>query len=120
MVKRIEAKIRDAESELALLRDQQKQQSSATASVDVIEERIGPAMGWIDQLEDLVDTDYDPNAVLEAVREFITEIRVDMERKPIREGGRKHVCTLLGGTIHVRPSGLSIPFTELLSLGCMI
>lgn len=115
MIPRIEKRLRAAEDDHAALLDRMKAKQAQPQTVELIESRIAAAIQWLDNLESLVESDYDARELNEALRTLVTEIRCEIDRRPVCEGAKKHTCELTGGMIHIRPSGLGLPFGDLLN-----
>ncbi len=106
MVRHVETRIRELETQIAAMEDRKRERDKTPKSIELVEQRIDDAMGWLDKLESIVDVDYDPALVGQLLAQFVTEIRVDVVRVPMKEGSRKHVSKLVGGAVHVRPDGI--------------
>jgi hypothetical protein len=64
------------------------------------EERIDAVIGWLDRLEDIAGSNYDPVALARVLREFIERIDVDIEKVPT--SGKRTINVLRGGQIYFR------------------
>jgi site-specific DNA recombinase len=71
----------------------------ATEQIARAEQRIESAIGWLKRLEDAVDTDFDPVAMAELLRQFVERIDVEIERIP---QGKRTSYRLAGGKIYFR------------------
>jgi len=111
MVPKVSKQIREAEEELARLNDKvAEKETPAENQLSLAESRIDAAMGWLERLEEIAETEYDPKLVRDAIQQMVREIKVDMVREPM--GKRKHRSKLLGGVIHFRITGMPAGLTQ--------
>lgn len=96
----VEKRVRTIQDERDTLTDRlAKTTAPASEQIARAEERIDSAIRWLDRLEAIVGTEYDPPVLAEMLGQFIERVDVDIERVPC---GKRSSHKLRGGVIYFR------------------
>ena len=71
------------------------------------EQRIRTALAWLDDIEAITATDYDPGKLNRMLRQFIDKIELELTRTAYGATGNRHKTTITGGRIYLKIHGLS-------------
>jgi hypothetical protein len=97
----VEKRVRMIQDERDKLADKLTRNTAPAAEqIARAEERIDAVIGWLDRLEDIAGSNYDPVALARVLREFIERIDVDIEKVPT--SGKRTINVLRGGQIYFR------------------
>jgi len=99
----VEQRVRKIQDERDVVADSVKRDSAPAADqIARAESRIDAAVKWLDRIEAVADTDFDPVAMREMLHQFIEFIEVDVERLPQGKTGTRTLHRIVGGRIHIR------------------
>lgn len=114
MVRHVTERIRELEDNRDSLRSQMEASNQpAEFQISNVEQRIKAAIGWLEELEKIVDTDYSGPIVNNMLRQFIDKIDVHIERVQWGTTGKRFKCNLVGGTVFFKLNGLPSGFGSL-------
>ncbi|MEO9590821.1 recombinase family protein, partial [Rhodopirellula bahusiensis] len=100
----VENRVRAIQDERDQLADEMTQDlTPATEQLARAEQRVDAAIGWLDRLEEAINTDFDEKALHELLRQFVERVTIDVDRVP---QGKRSRCVLLGGSVHLRSESL--------------
>src|SRR5690606_26295003 len=74
--------------------------------IEAVDERIQAAIGWLESLETMVETKYDPMKVNSMLHKFVDRVDFHMERQQWGESGKRFKCEITGGLIYFRTEAL--------------
>lgn len=96
----VEKRVREIQDQIDKLNDSLNATSEpANEQIARAEKRIDSVIGWLAKLEETVDTDFDPVAMGEMLRQFIERVEVQVERTP---QGKRTINRFAGGKIFFR------------------
>lgn len=103
MVKHVTTGIRElADQRDDLRRRLAGSEDRPSKQVEAVEERIQAAIGWLNDLESMVDTDFDPVKVNQMLGQFVSQVEFNVERVAYGPSKVKSKCVIVGGVIQMK------------------
>ncbi|EMI18685.1 hypothetical protein RMSM_04379 [Rhodopirellula maiorica SM1] len=107
MIKHVAGRIRKLEDDRDAVRSRLAESDKTPAKrIEAVDERIQAAIGWLESLETLVETEYDPVKVNSMLHKFVDRVDFHMDRQQWGDSGTRYKCEVTGGVIYFRTEAL--------------